>query len=346
MGIPGLPLRAPVLASSCHAPATLAMSRLRGWIESRRAAWKELEQAQARLHAGSLAIGEADRIAEGFRSLAADVTTVRSLLPGSKLGRELEALYARLHLSLLREHRGLRERLRTLYRDEVPAATRRLLPQIFAVGSLFVLFGIAGAVLVLVFPELASLVASEEMIEGVQQGELWTDQITGIVPPSVMSFGIALNNILVALFAFVLGAFYGLGTLYIIGTNGLSIGGIFAFVHQHDLLGRLATFCTAHGFCELSIIVVSGAAGARVGQALARPGHLGRTQAFRLAVADSGRVFAVLAPALVICGLVEGYVSPDRYYPFPARLALGIGLAFVLWTTLLGYTRLFSRSSK
>jgi uncharacterized membrane protein SpoIIM required for sporulation len=322
------------------------MSRLRGWIESRRSAWKELEQAEARLRAGSLAIGEADAIADGYRGLAADVTTVRSLLPGSRLGRELESLYARLHLRLLREHRDWRERLATLYRDDVPAAARRLLPQIAGVGALFVLSGLAGFACVLAYPELAALVASEEMFEGVQRGKLWTDQVMGVVPPSVMSFGIALNNILVALFAFVLGAFYGLGTLYIIGMNGFTIGGTFAFVYQHGLLVRLLEFVAAHGPGELSIVVIAGAAGARIGQSLARPGHLGRPAAFRFAVADSGRVFAVLAPALVICGAVEGFVSTDSSYPLAARLAIGMGLAFVLWTTLFGYTRFFSRSSK
>jgi uncharacterized membrane protein SpoIIM required for sporulation len=319
---------------------------LRGWIESRRAAWKQLEQAEARLRAGSLAAGEAEALSEGYRALAADVTTVRNLMPGSRLLRELESLYARLHLRLLREHRDWRERLALLYGSEVPLAARRLLPHIVGVGALFVLFGIAGFVLVLVYPELASLVASEEMIEGVQHGELWTDQVMGVVPPSVASFGIALNNILVSLFAFVLGAFYGLGTLYIIGMNGLTIGGTFAFVYHHQLLERLLLFVSAHGFCELSIVVVAGAAGARIGQALARPGHVGRAAAFRLAVADSGRVFAVLGPMLIVCGAIEGFVSGDADVPLASRLVIGVGLAFVLWTTLFGYMRFFSRKSR
>ncbi|HKY93552.1 MAG TPA: hypothetical protein VJM11_21040, partial [Nevskiaceae bacterium] len=61
------------------------VSRLRGWIESRRSTWKALEQAEARLHAESLGLAEAEALADGYRGLAADVTTVRSLLPGSRL---------------------------------------------------------------------------------------------------------------------------------------------------------------------------------------------------------------------------------------------------------------------
>lgn len=321
--------------------------RLRGWIEDRRAQWKLLEEAERRIAAGSLSYAEAGRIADGYRGLAADVTTARSLLPESRLARELEALYARLHLRLFREHRGTRmERLRALYLVDVPAAARRMRPHLAAVGGLFALFGIAGFALVSFYPELAGIVASEEMIAGVENGELWTDQVMGIVPASVMSINIAFNNIMVSIFAFLLGCFYGLGTLYIIGLNGLMIGGTFAFVHQYGLLGRLFTFVAAHGFTELSIVIIAGAAGARIGQSLARPGHTGRAIAFRDAVADSGRVFAVLVPALACCGTVEGYISPNDDYPLPLRLLLGVSMAFVLWCTLFGYTLFRSRRSK
>lgn len=315
------------------------MSRLHAWVAARRQDWSALDQSERSLRGRTLTAAEAQTLIEGYRHLATDVTTARTLLPGSTLVQQLAALYTRLHLRLYRPYRPWREQLANLYLDELPAAARRLRPQLAAVGALFGLFAIAGLALVSAYPELARLFASEEMIDGASRGELWTDSIFGVVPASMTSVGIAANNILVAVMAWTLGSFYGLGTLYIIGLNGLMLGGSFAFVHRHGLAPRLFDFVVAHGVAELSIIVIAGAAGARIGQALARPGLSTRSDAFREAVADTGRIFALLAPALLVCGLVESYVSSDPIYPTAARVVIGLCLALLLWMALFGQIR-------
>ncbi|MGQ0621902.1 MAG: stage II sporulation protein M [Panacagrimonas sp.] len=316
------------------------MSQLRAWIDARRGHWAALEDSERRLRARGLTAAEAQALTEGYRHLAADLSTARTLLPGSTLAQHLASFYARLHLRLHQPWAPWRERLARLYLEELPAAALRMRPQLAAVGGLFLLFALAGLTLVSLYPELASLVASEEMIDGAARGELWTDHVFGVVPASVASVGIAANNISVSFMAWLLGSFYGLGTLYIIGLNGLMLGGTFAFVHQHGLAPRLFDFVAAHGFAELSIIVIAGAAGARIGQAFARPGRSNRADAFREAVADTGRIFALLAPALVVCGLVEGYLSPDPACPTVARVVIGLCLALLLWLALLGRLRI------
>ena len=119
---------------------------------------------------------------------------------------------------------------------------------------MFLLSGVTGWWLVSTYPELAGLFASEEMINQVQRGKLWTEGMINVVPSSFLSLSIMTNNIVVALFAFALGAFYGLGTLYIIGLNGLMLGGIFAFTAKYGLAEELFSFVVAHGVVELSII--------------------------------------------------------------------------------------------
>ena len=83
-----------------------------------------------------------------------------------------------------------------------------------------------------------------------------------MVPSSVLSVQILTNNIVVSLFAYCLGFLFGLGTLYILGLNGLMLGAMFAFVGQHGLAGALFRFVVAHGCVELSVMCLSGAAGA------------------------------------------------------------------------------------
>ena len=57
----------------------------------------------------------------------------------------------------------------------------------------------------------AHFFASEDMIEHVEQGHLWTEGIINVVPSSMLSVRILANNIVVSVFAFCAGIFLGLG---------------------------------------------------------------------------------------------------------------------------------------
>ena len=88
------------------------------------------------------------------------------------------------------------------------------------------------------------------MIDKVQGGVLWTDNLLNIMPSALLSVSIFTNNIVVTLTAVSLGVLYGLGTIYIMGLNGLMLGGIFAFTAQYGMAGRLFEFVTSHGFVD------------------------------------------------------------------------------------------------
>jgi uncharacterized membrane protein SpoIIM required for sporulation len=156
------------------------------------------------------------------------------------------------------------------------------------------------------------------------RGELWTDDLLNVFPSSLLALQIFTNNIAVSLFALCLGVLYGLGTIYIIGMNGLMLGGVFALTAQHGMARRLFEFVCAHGFVELSVICVAGAVGASLGEALARPGHLTRAAAFQAATARGARLMLICAVFLVGAGVIEGYVSPDPSFALGERLAIGL----------------------
>ena len=153
---------------------------------------------------------------------------------------------------------------------------RWLAPYILWSTLIFALAVAGGYALVQRYPELIALFASPELIATVERGQLWTEGLLNIVPSSVLSAQILANNIVVSLFAYCAGFLFGLGTLYILGLNGLMLGAVFAFVGMHGLRGQLFSFIVAHGCVELSVMCLSGAAGAAVGEALIRPGA-GRT---------------------------------------------------------------------
>jgi uncharacterized membrane protein SpoIIM required for sporulation len=156
------------------------------------------------------------------------------------------------------------------------------------------------------------------------------------MPSSVLSIQIMANNIMVSLFAFALGALYGLGTLYIISLNGFMLGGVFAFTAKYDMAGRLFNFVVAHGVVELSVICLAGAAGIQLGNALVHPGLKTRTAAFRDAVKQAGTLLPVVVVFLVGAGIIEGYISPDDRFPLGARVTVGVAYGVLLWSVLSG----------
>ena len=313
---------------------------LQAWATSRIAAWSDLGSildglGRKRDHT----VTETLRAIELYRALGRDLSIVRRTLPASRMTRALAQSYARLHAVIYRKPHNWRERLRSLFQDEIPQVVRELRGSIQLVALLFVLTAGAGYWLIATYPELIGLVASEQMIEGVEGGRLWTEDIVNIAPSSVISVGILANNITVSIVAFVLGVFFGLGTFYIIATNGLMLGAIFAFTHQYGMAGELLKFVLAHGMVELSVICIAGAAGMMLGESLIRPTHATRRESFRQAAAKTSKVLLLCALLLVVCGFIEGYISPDPDYPMINRVVIGFGWWIVMVGALSG--RLF-----
>jgi uncharacterized membrane protein SpoIIM required for sporulation len=305
------------------------------WLEERRGFWRETGERLASIERGSSARPEAVlAIVRAYPEIARDLALARRAASAGGITRFLETLHRDLHRSLFRSPERLGTTIRALLERDAPAAARALSKHIAAVTVLFFLCAAAGFALVHRYPELAGLFASERMIEQVSQGQLWTDNLLSVFPSSLLAVQIFSNNIMVSLFAVCLGVMYGLGTLYIVGMNGLMLGAIFAFTAQHGLAGRLFEFVCAHGFVELSVIFVAGAVGASLGEALARPGQLTRGAAFRNAVRRGMGLMAVCLAFLVGAGVIEGYVSPDRSIPLAARLAIGLGY-FTLFVLVL-----------
>jgi uncharacterized membrane protein SpoIIM required for sporulation len=307
--------------------------------------WREAEERTRRLSRGhSDDPTDATRLAEDYRLLAHDLARARTLLPDSRTRQYLEAAYARAHATLHHGAWRLGRELLLLFRDELPAVVRWLRPYIVWSTLIFVLAVLTGYLLVQTYPELIALFASPDLIATVERGQLWTEGLLNIVPSSVLSVQILTNNIVVSLFAYCAGFLFGLGTLYILGLNGLMLGAVYAFVSRHGLGQQLLSFIVAHGCVELSVMCLSGAAGAAVGEALIRPGEATRLESFRITALNSGKLLVACAVLLVGAGAIEGYVSPDpRFAPW-SRITIGVCYWLLMVALLSG--RLFGRRAR
>jgi uncharacterized membrane protein SpoIIM required for sporulation/uncharacterized RDD family membrane protein YckC len=306
-----------------------------GWLDLPR----HLEALRARDPRRPLA--DALALVESLGPLAQDLQRERARA-GERPGTTprvapLEALHAALHLELHGRRPSLAATLATLFGARVPATARALRGTIAGVALLFGASVLGGWLLVRTDAAFAGLFASREMIATLSRGELWTEGLLGVLPSSVVSAQILVNNVAVNLSAFVFGTLFGLGTFYIVALNGLSIGALFALAAQHGVAQRLFAFVVPHGLVEFACLCVSGAAGVALGRALVRPGGATRLQSFSRAALDAG---GLLAPVLLLlggCGLIEGYVSPRDDLPLAARVAIGVGYGALMLALLAGW---------
>jgi uncharacterized membrane protein SpoIIM required for sporulation len=307
------------------------------WLAQRSAVWSRLGDSLLTWRRGRLSRQDALKALDGYRGLARDVASARQALPGSPITTALETLYASLHAIVNRAPRHTLASVRHLYAVEIPATVRDLRAQLLGVWLLFALSVGAGWWLVHTWPPLVGLVASPDMVRHVEHGELWTDGILNVTPSSLLSVRIFTNNIVVTIFACLAGIFYGLGTFYVIATNGLMLGAVFAFTRIHGLDGELLKFIFAHGTVELSMICLGGAAGVALGESLIRPKLASRRDSLQQCTARIARLFGALIPLLILCGVIEGFVSPDPAIGWPVRLVVGLANLTLMFAVLSGW---------
>lgn len=306
------------------------------FVASGQQTWAEAEALLARATggAGALSLDELERLAAAHRRVVADYAWARGHLPGSRIEARLQALAFRGHQALAPPPEPTLPRLGAFFRHGYPALFRNSLDAVGASLAVFVLTSLLGFVLATLRPEFTQLWLGPDGLAGVRRGELWTDSVGHLVPPSLLSTQIFTNNISVALAAWLMGATLGAGTLYMLAMNGMMFGSVLALCWRYELLGRLFAFISAHGPLELFLIVVAGGAGLQLARGQVAWGNRPRRETLPLAAADSARLVAGTLPWFVLLGLVEGFLSPVMTLSTPLKAAVGVMLlgAFLAWT--------------
>lgn len=142
-----------------------------------------------------------------------------------------------------------------------------------------------------------------------------------------------LNNIGIAFQCFAGGLLFGLGSLFFLIYNGAYIGAIAGYLTQQGYGHNFYGFVATHSSFELTAIVLSGAAGLKLGQALIAPGRLLRLHALRVAAARAVVVVYGCIVLLLLAAGVEAFWSSSVWVSRPVKY----GVAGLCWLALLGY---------
>lgn len=308
------------------------------FVRIRSAAWNAFASNLASSQRGRQRPGytQLESLARDYRHVLHDHALAASRFPGTGASRKLHALAVEGARQLQVDEKDQLPTLRAFFATTFPSAIRAQATTLCVTGALFAAAFLLVASLVIGQPGLGTAILGPVAVEGLKRGHLWTESLVTTVPPSLSSSAIATNNMSVALAGWAGGSVFGLGSIYVALINGGLLGAVLAITCQFGLAGELLRFVAAHGPLEITLILVTAAAGLSLGGSLIVADDRPRALVVREASRQALIVLLGCLPWFVILGLVEGFVSPSTAVPVFVKVGLGLGLELAFLLTALG----------
>jgi len=300
------------------------------WIDQRKDNWNRLDTLLRQVETGGIkSLGHVELRDFGllYRQAAADLSSARADKSSRALDRYLNRLVGRAHNYVYSGNRVSPASLWHFFAHGYPRLLRRLSRYIVIATAVFVIALTLGTLIQIVRPQFAAAMLGPEMMNKIEHHQMWTESILSAKPQE--SSAIMTNNMTVCFLTFVGGILAGLGTLYLLVQNGVSIGVVATTCAQHHMALSLFSFMAAHGALEIPSIMIAGAAGLRLGAGILFPGLLRRRDAMALGGTESVQLISGTIPLLIVAGSFEAFLSPTH-----VPIALKFAICAILFTAL------------
>lgn len=320
------------------------------FIRNRREDWQQFEQLvktmketrQTRWRNHDVAT-----LSRLYRSICYDLSLVQSREWGARLEQYLNDLVAQGHNCLYRSPPQSVRAIWDFFAIGFPRLLRRKYKPFLLALALFMVPLLASVWVGYTRPELAELVAGKEQLEQAVESysqDLYTEADARYSSERSRMFGFYVNNNTgIAFKAFAMGVLVGIGTCFVLITNGISIGIIKGAIlaEGNPTADNFFSFIISHGSFELTAIVIAGAGGLVLAQGILMPGQRTRIDSLKFHGVEALQLALGAGGMLFVAAMLEGYFSP---LPIASPIKYTVGTC--LWLLVVVYLTMSGRERR
>lgn len=270
-----------------------------------------------------------DDLSSLYINLVNDLAFAQTYYPKSKTTSYLNYLSSQIFQRIYKTKRVERNFLVHFFLTDVPLIMYQYRKYLFLAFSFFFIFIAIGVISAHYDLEFTKLILGEEYVNRTIEN-IENNNATGVYQDGSnwgSAIAITINNLKVGANLFVGGIFAGVGTLLILGMNGIMVGSFQYFFYQHGALEDSMRGIWIHGTFEIFAMVIEAMAGLILGSSILFPKTYSRLASLKIGAKNAIKIFVSTIPFTIIAGILEGFVT--RYAPvmdevFNSALILGM----------------------
>ena len=298
---------------------------------ARAAEWQRLGELSSRR---SLTGAEADELVARYQSASADLAEIKSTAGRAPQADVVSTLLAAARLRLTRVGGNPLRALPRFFALQLPAALYRVRWTTLVIAAVFVAVVVTVAAWVAGDPVLVAALGDRAGLQYYAEEEFTSYYSEN--PAAAFAGTVWTNNAWIAAQCVLFGI-TGFWPVMVLIQNAVGVGTAAAVMFAFDRGDVFVLFILPHGLLELTCIFVAGAAGLHIFWAWIAPGPRTRMDALAAAGRSLATVAIGLLLALLVSGIIEGFVTAQ---PWPWAVKIGIGAlalaAFVFYMVFVG----------
>ncbi|BDS14630.1 stage II sporulation protein M [Aureispira anguillae] len=274
-----------------------------------------------------------DELSDLFVEITDDLSYSRTFYPNRSVRVYLNNIAQKVFYSVYKNRKGRLFKFLDFWKETVPQIIYESRRPFFLALTIFLAAAFIGVFSSYMDADFPRVILGDDYID------MTLENIDNGTPMAVyqdpnqrqMFFRIAQNNLMVATLCFMVGLFFGVGTIYVIIQNGIMLGAFqYLFIREGVYMQSFFTIWM-HGAIEISCIIIAGAAGITLGSGLVFPKTLTRLQSLQLSARRGLLIMLTILPLIILAAFIEGFITRYTGASFIVRGVVIFGsFAFII----------------
>lgn len=345
------------MMSKTQPPQQMTPSRSKSaeFRRQREATWHELEALVMQVERSGLKALDAQalsRLPILYRSTLSALSVARAISLDRALLQYLESLSTRAYFCMYGTRKSARATLAAFFFGRWPALVFSMRYYVLVSTALVMLGVLVAAYMTVAEAEHFYTFVDRAYAQG-RGPEATTEFLrSGLFDGGELSQGrltefssmLMTHNSKIGMMCFVLGAAFGVPVIYLLFKNGLVLGSFVGLYASRGLGVELMSWLLPHGVTEVLAIILCGACGLYIAEAVVFPGELTRKENLVRKSRDAGAVVFGAVLMFMLAGLIEG-IFRQSVQDMTQRFALA-GATALFWLVYFGFYGRLKATSK